>query len=336
MIKIIDRTLSCLDNFSIGADSLKKLLFLLLKLNCDKIELSEKVYQAIKPLPPKVKFILRVHDISDSEKYPEVKEFICENAHIDADQRIYKEIQFDSVEELNQLDAQTSVGRIRISGLDDALISDYKNNFKKLNDVLKGPIEFCPMNRMKCATALAIEWAFASDSDDAEIVTSFGSLNHYAPLEEVIMFLFMHHCLTNHSKCCYFAKIRDLIEEVTHVPFAKHKAVIGKEIFQVESGIHVDGIMKNPHCYEPYNPELVGQKREIILGKKSGRASLTLKMKQLHLMLNEALLPQMLQRVKKLSIEKNDHVTDQEFIKIVNDVTKMNCSHTFTAEAREG
>lgn len=332
MIKIIDRTLSCLDSFSIDADSLKKMMLLLLKLNCDKIEISEKVYQAIKPLPPKRNFVLRVHNISDSEKYPEFREFVCENVHIDCDRMICKEIQVNSVGEIDQLGA--SVERIRLSGLDDALLSDYTNIFKKLKSTLKGSIEFCPMNRMKCATAIATEWAFASD--DAEIVTSFGSLNNYAPLEEVIMALYMNHCLTNHSECRYFAKIRDLIEHVTHVSFAKHKAVIGKEIFQVESGIHVDGIMKNSRCYEPYNPELVGQKREIILGKKSGRASLTLKMKQLNLKLKETLLPQILQRVKELSIEKNDRVTDREFIQIVDDVAKMDCINTFNAEAREG
>jgi Isopropylmalate/homocitrate/citramalate synthases len=334
MIKIIDRTLSCLDNFSIDADSLKKLMLLLLKLNCDKLEISEKVYQAIKPLPPKEKFILRVHDICDLEKYPEFKEFVCESVHIDGDRRICKEFQMNSVGEMDQLGARTTTERIRLSGLDDILLSDYTNIFKKLKNVLKGPIEFCPMNRMKCATAIAMEWAFASDN--AEIVTSFGSLNHYVPLEELIMALYMHHCPTNHSECRYFAKIRDLIENATHVPFAKHKAVIGKEIFQVESGIHVDGIMKNSLCYEPYNPELVGQKREIILGKKSGRASLTLKMKQLHLKLSELLLPQILQQVKELSIEKNDCVSDQEFIQIVNDVTRMNSIGAFTAKVREG
>ncbi|MCL1632538.1 hypothetical protein M3N64_11475, partial [Sporolactobacillus sp. CPB3-1] len=194
--------------------------------------------------------------------------------------------------------------------------------------------EFSPTNRMHCATAIVMEWVLASEN--AEIVTSFGSMNGYASLEEIIMALFVHHCQTNKSDCRYLAEIRDLIENMTHVPFAKHKPVIGREIFQVESGIHVDGIMKNSYCYEPYNPERVGQKREIILGKKSGRASLTLKMKKLHMKLCDCLLPQILQQVKELAVEKNDHVTDHEFIRIVNDVSRNNSVSSLTSEAREG
>jgi len=50
----------------------------------------------------------------------------------------------------------------------------------------------------------------------------------------------------------------------------RNKSVVGKNIFAHESGIHTAGIIKNPFTYEPYPPELVGGKRELMIGDSSG------------------------------------------------------------------
>jgi len=50
----------------------------------------------------------------------------------------------------------------------------------------------------------------------------------------------------------------------------RNKSVVGKNIFSHESGIHTAGIIKNPFTYEPYPPEIVGGKRELMIGDSSG------------------------------------------------------------------
>ena len=50
----------------------------------------------------------------------------------------------------------------------------------------------------------------------------------------------------------------------------RNKAVVGKNIFAHESGIHAAGVLKNPFNYEPYPPELVGGKRLLLIGDSSG------------------------------------------------------------------
>ena len=50
----------------------------------------------------------------------------------------------------------------------------------------------------------------------------------------------------------------------------RNKAVVGKNIFAHESGIHASGVLKNPFNYEPYLPELVGGKRFLLIGDSSG------------------------------------------------------------------
>ena len=50
----------------------------------------------------------------------------------------------------------------------------------------------------------------------------------------------------------------------------RNKAVVGKNIFAHESGIHIAGVIKNPFTYEAYLPELVGGKRQLLIGDSSG------------------------------------------------------------------
>jgi len=50
----------------------------------------------------------------------------------------------------------------------------------------------------------------------------------------------------------------------------RNKAVVGKNIFAHESGIHTAGVIKNPFTYEAYLPEVVGGKRQLLIGDSSG------------------------------------------------------------------
>lgn len=60
-----------------------------------------------------------------------------------------------------------------------------------------------------------------------------------------------------------------------HVP--RNKAIVGKNIFSHESGIHTAGIIKNPFTYEPFPPEIVGGKRNLMIGATSGTEVVRLK-----------------------------------------------------------
>ena len=55
------------------------------------------------------------------------------------------------------------------------------------------------------------------------------------------------------------------------------KPVVGSNMFAHESGIHVDGVIKNPKTYEIFSPEEVGLERQIVVGKHSGSRTVELK-----------------------------------------------------------
>lgn len=65
-------------------------------------------------------------------------------------------------------------------------------------------------------------------------------------------------------------KLCQAIAEWTDCPIPERKPIVGRKIFTHESGIHVDGILKEPTTYELLPPEFLGGNREFILGKYSG------------------------------------------------------------------
>src|SRR5512133_2795319 len=75
---------------------------------------------------------------------------------------------------------------------------------------------------------------------------------------------------------------RELLTDVTEVAVQPNKAVIGRNAFAHEAGIHQDGVLKNAATYEIMTPESVGwAKNSLVLGKHSGRAAFRDKLKAL-------------------------------------------------------
>ena len=92
-----------------------------------------------------------------------------------------------------------------------------------------------------------------------------------------------------------------------------NKSVIGEEIFCHESGIHADGVLKDPKNYEPYAPEWVGAQRQIVIGKHSGRRALRYKLESLGLTAGFE-IGELLDRVRALATAKKSVLSDLDLI----------------------
>ena len=75
----------------------------------------------------------------------------------------------------------------------------------------------------------------------------------------------------------------NFIGSITNIKLPPQKPIVGENVFTHESGIHVDGILKNVATYEPIPPEIVGHHRRIALGKHTGRASIKSKLESFNL-----------------------------------------------------
>jgi len=60
-----------------------------------------------------------------------------------------------------------------------------------------------------------------------------------------------------------------------------NKAIVGEAVFAHESGIHAHGIEVQPLTYEIIPPELVGHKRSIVIGKRSGKHGIKIKLEEI-------------------------------------------------------
>jgi methanogen homocitrate synthase len=113
-------------------------------------------------------------------------------------------------------------------------------------------------------------------------------------------------------------ELSKLVETRSRFRLALNKPVVGDYAFARESGLVVWSLLKYPLSVQAYNPELVGNRTKILLGKKSGRTSVEFKLKQLNLDVpDDATKTKIVERVKRRGIAKKGTLTDTEFREIV-------------------
>jgi len=110
-----------------------------------------------------------------------------------------------------------------------------------------------------------------------------------------------------------------LVAGVTAFPVQYNKAIVGKNAFAHESGIHQDGMLKNNQTYEIMTPESVGLvESSLVMGKHSGRHAFREKLKSLGYQLGENAFQDAFQRFKDLA-DKKKHVFDEDIEALVDD-----------------
>ncbi|MPN62712.1 2-isopropylmalate synthase [bioreactor metagenome] len=111
-------------------------------------------------------------------------------------------------------------------------------------------------------------------------------------------------------------RLTELYETLSGSSVGPHKAVLGREVFTVGSGVHVDGILKNSANYEPYPPELVGARRRIVVGRHAGRVSVLHVLRQLGYQPDEAGAEGLLPLVRRESARLRRELTEGELAEL--------------------
>lgn len=116
-------------------------------------------------------------------------------------------------------------------------------------------------------------------------------------------------------------QISRLVAAVSGFPVQFNKAVVGKNAFAHESGIHQDGMLKNAETFEIMRPEDIGlTATSLVLGKHSGRAALRAKLSELGYELGDNQLKDVFVRFKSLADRKKE-VFDDDLIALIQDTT---------------
>jgi 2-isopropylmalate synthase len=110
-----------------------------------------------------------------------------------------------------------------------------------------------------------------------------------------------------------------LVSAVTSFPVQYNKAIVGRNAFAHESGIHQHGMLKNRDTYEIMTPESVGvSKTSLVMGKHSGRAAFREKLKEMGYELGENALNDAFKRFKDLA-DRKKLVYDEDIAALVDD-----------------
>ncbi len=110
-----------------------------------------------------------------------------------------------------------------------------------------------------------------------------------------------------------------LVSAITSFPVQYNKAIVGRNAFAHESGIHQDGMLKNSQTYEIMTPESVGvSKTSLVMGKHSGRNAFRTKLKDLGYELAENQLEDAFVRFKALA-DRKKHVYDEDIEALVDE-----------------
>ena len=110
-----------------------------------------------------------------------------------------------------------------------------------------------------------------------------------------------------------------LLSEITGVPVQPNKAIIGRNAFAHEAGIHQDGVLKNPLTYEIMTPQSVGvPDSRLVLGKHSGRHALGLRCEQLGYHFERRELDEIYRRFVILA-DQIKHVEDHHLLQLIRE-----------------
>ena len=153
-------------------------------------------------------------------------------------------------------------------------------------------------------------------------VNGIGERAGNASLEEVVMAMRVRNDVlpyTTGIDATMLTRASKLVSAVTSFPVQYNKAIVGRNAFAHESGIHQDGMLKHTQTYEIMVPETVGVKQtSLVMGKHSGRHAFAHKLEELGYQLASNQLEDAFVRFKALA-DRKKHVYDEDIEALVDE-----------------
>ncbi len=179
-------------------------------------------------------------------------------------------------------------------------------------------------NDLGMATANALAAVEAGARQIECTINGLGERAGNTALEEVVMALRVRNDILPYRTGIDTTRIMGIsrmVSAVSGFPVQYNKAVVGKNAFAHESGIHQDGMLKNKETFEIMRPEDIGlAATNLVMGKHSGRAALRAKLSELGYELGDNQLKDVFVRFKALADRKKE-VYDDDLIALMNEAS---------------
>lgn len=183
----------------------------------------------------------------------------------------------------------------------------------RLREAVDIEIEIHAHNDLGLATANTLAALRAGATHANTTVNGLGERAGNAALEEVVMGVrHLHHAQTGVDTQALVA-ISCLVARASGRPVAINKSIVGEAVFTHESGIHIDGLLKNASTYESFDPSELGRQRRTVLGKHSGSQAVRQAYGLMGLVLDdEALTARLLARIRVHAMRTKQEATTDE------------------------
>ena len=134
-------------------------------------------------------------------------------------------------------------------------------------------IEMHAHDDLGLATANTLAAIRAGVSHVNTTVNGLGERAGNAALEEVVLGMGVLYGQQSPVQLHEYYAVSQLVAAASGRPLPWHKSIVGEGVFTHESGIHVDGLIKDPRNYQGVDPALVGRQHTLVLGKHSGSSA---------------------------------------------------------------
>jgi homocitrate synthase NifV len=165
-------------------------------------------------------------------------------------------------------------------------------------------IEIHAHDDLGLATANTLAAAAAGATHLSTTVNGLGERAGNAPLEEVVMALRHVYHIDTGVDARQIPAISALVAKASGRAVAPNKSIVGKSVFTHESGIHVDGLCKNPMNYQSFDPAELGREHSIVIGKHSGASAVRRAYREIGIELGEAAARGMLPQIRAFAMQR--------------------------------
>ena len=177
-------------------------------------------------------------------------------------------------------------------------------------------IEVHTHNDLGMATANAIAGIRAGARFVNTTINGLGERAGNAALEEVVMGL-KHACgIETGIDTHRFREMSLFVAKASRRPLSVSKPVVGERVFAHESGLHADGVIKDPHNYEGFDPAEVGLTRSIVVGKHSGTGGLIERYRSMGISIDRKRAEPLLEMTRAMSCKRKRDLTNCELMSI--------------------
>ena len=188
----------------------------------------------------------------------------------------------------------------------------------EIKKVVRTPLCIHCHNDLGMAIANTLSAAEAGAFQLHTTVNGIGERTGNAPLEELLVALRVQDHIGGYD-LLKLTTLSKTVERYSKMQLPKNKPIVGLNAFSHESGIHVAAVLEEPRTYELFPPELVGNKRRIVVGKHTGKKALQYVIAELGYKPTRDELCEILEGVKRIC-EVKKSVSEEELEGVIRGV----------------